>query len=529
MSPVDAVVIGSGPNGLVAANLLADAGWQVRVLEAQPTLGGSVASDRELRPDFIHDTFSAFYPLAAASKTIESLHLEDHGLQWRRAPAVLGTPRHDQPWALVCDEPTATAAGLDRDAAGDGQVWLDLVEQWEKVREPLLAALLTPFPPIRAGVRLGVRLPSVGGMSFVRMLLQPVLGMVQQRFSGDAARLLLLGNAGHADIPVTGMGSGVFGWLMTMLAQTYGFPSPAGGAGVLTEAMAARLRSLGGEIICNAAVSEVVLKNGRAVGVRTRGGETIFATRAVLADVAAPSLYGELIPAKFLPARVRRGISEFNWDPGTVKVDFALNGPIPWAVAPDANPGTVHILDSLEDMSTWTAQLSSGFVPDNPYLLLGQMTTTDASRSPVGTESAWAYTHVPQRVRGDAGGAGLTGSWDDAEREHFGDRVQNRIEEYAPGFGSRILERRVLGPRELQRRNQNLVGGAINGGTAEPHQQLIFRPVPGLGRSETPFKALYLASAATHPGGGVHGSCGANAARAALAHDRISFPTLRRG
>lgn len=523
MSTVDALVVGSGPNGLVAANLLADRGWSVHVLEAQPTVGGAVASDTDVHPGFVHDTFSAFYPLAAASPTIQALELERHGLSWTRAPAVYGTPRPDGSWALMHDDVADTARSLDQLATGDGQAWLDLVAQWEKVRPQVLDALLTPFPPVRAGVRLGLKVPSAGGLSFVRMLLQPALGLAQKQFRGESAGLLLAGNAGHADIPVTGLGSGLFGWLLTMLGQSYGFPVPSGGAGNLTQAMATRLRSLGGEITCGQEVSEVLLKNGRAVGVRTRGGEVLLARKAVLVDVPAPSLYGHLIRDDQLPATVRRGISEFTWDPGTVKVDFALDAPIPWASKPERSPGTVHVVDSLEDLASWNAQLDAGFVPANPFLLFGQMTTSDPSRSPAGTESAWAYTHVPQQVRDDAGDGGITGSWDESERERFADRMQARIETYAPGFGSRIVARRVLGPRELQQRNQSLVNGALSGGTNSPHQQLVFRPIPGLGRAETPFKGLYLASSSAHPGGGVHGACGANAARAAVAHDRLNL------
>ena len=202
-------------------------------------------------------------------------------------------------------------------------------------------------------------------------------------------------------------------------------------------------------------------------------------------------------------------------DPATVKVDFALSGPVPWIGEPPYAAGTVHLCDSLDELSAYEAQLAAGLIPDRPFLLIGQMTTADPSRSPAGTESLWAYTHVPQRVRGDAGGR-LTGDWDDGDAERFADRMQARIEAHAPGFGSRVLARRVLSPPELERRNANLVGGAVGGGSSALDQQLIFRPVPGLGRAGTPIRGLYLASASAHPGGAVHGAGGANAARAAL-------------
>jgi phytoene dehydrogenase-like protein len=247
----------------------------------------------------------------------------------------------------------------------------------------------------------------------------------------------------------------------------------------------------------------------------------------VVAAVVAPLLYGGLVDRSALSARVRRGMRRFQWDPGTVKVDWALDAPVPWQVAPTYVPGTVHVADDLTELAASLGQVSSGLVPARPFLLVGQMTTADPTRSPVGTESMWAYTHVPRDVTGDAGGDGITGRWDHDECERFADRIQARIEARAPGFGSRVLARRVLGPHELEGRNANLVGGSVNGGTSQLHQQLVFRPVPGSGRAETGIRGLYLGSASAHPGGGVHGAAGMNAARAALAHDRVRRATGR--
>lgn len=522
----DAVVIGSGPNGLMAANLLADAGWDVVLLEAQRGIGGAVASASDVAPGFVHDTFSAFYPLTMASPAMQSLQLEQFGLQWLHAPAVLGSPLADGGWALLHRDRLRTAAGLDRALPGDGDAWLNMIGQWDKIGSAVIDALLSPFPPVKGGLSIARRLRQVGGASFVQMMLEPVVTMAQKRFGHAGAQLLLAGNAGHGDIPVNAMGSGVFGWLLTMLAQDVGYPSPAGGAGALSAAMADRFRTRGGVIHCDTRVSAVLLEGNRAVGVRTANGDVVLAKRAVIADVLASSLYGELLRPEQLPARTRRGMREFTMDPGTVKVDFALSSPIPWASTPDAAPGTVHIVDSIADLNTWTAQLDSGLVPANPFMLLGQMTTTDPTRSPAGTESIWAYTHVPQHIRGDAGassgGSAIIGRWDSSDAERMADRMQARIERYAPGFGDRIITRRVLSPLDLEARNANLVGGAIGGGTAAVHQQLIFRPIPGLGRAETPFRGLYLGSSSAHPGGGAHGAAGSNAARAALAHSRIS-------
>jgi phytoene dehydrogenase-like protein len=520
MSTPDAVVIGAGPNGLVAANRLVDAGWEVLVLEAQPTIGGAVRSDAEVHPEFVHDTFSAFYPLSAASKGIASFELEKYGLNWLHAPAVLGHPRRDAAWVLLHRDPEITARSLEADHPGDGDGWRSLVEQWNVIGPAIIAAVLAPFPPVRAGLAALPRLRRVGGMAFVKDLLEPASSFASDRLRGEGARLLLCGCAFHADIALNGAGSGLFGLLLTMMGQTVGWPVPEGGAGRLTGALANRLEANGGEIRCNAEVTGIEVAAGRAVAVRC-GDERIAARRAIVANVAAEHLYGGLVSWDDLPSRTRTGMAKFQRDPATVKVDWALSGPVPWAETPAYAPGTVHIGDSVEDMMTSFAQMASGAVPASPMLLVGQMTTTDPSRSPAGTESLWAYTHVPQQVRHDAGESGITGRWDASDAERFADRMQARLQTYAPGFTDRIITRRILTPHDLQARNANLVGGSVNGGTAALHQEAIFRPVPGLGRAETPVRGLYLGSASAHPGGGVHGAPGMNAARAALAHARF--------
>jgi phytoene dehydrogenase-like protein len=522
----DAVVVGAGPNGLVAANHLADAGWSVLVLEAQPEVGGAVRSAEDVHPGFVHDTFSSFYPLAAASPAITGLDLERHGLRWRHAPAVLGHPTPDGEWALLHRDRDVTARLLDEQHAGDGEAWLGLCRDWDRIGSPLIDGMLTPFPPVRAGGRLLMALPQVGGLGFVRTLLTPAADLGKARFGGAGPRLLLAGNAGHADIPLDAPGSGLMGLLMSMLGQTVGFPVPEGGAGELSRALARRFTALGGEIRCNAEVTSIDVSRGRATGVRTREGQRYAARRAVVADVVAPHLYGRLVDAEHLPRRTVRGMEGFRMGPSTVKVDWALDGGIPWAAPPAYSPGTFHVGDSVGEIQEALAQVAAGVVPARPFLLAGQMTTTDPTRSPAGTESMWAYTHVPQEMRRDAGNE-VRGVWDDADCQRFADRMQARIEALAPGFSSRILARRVLGPRELESRNANLLGGALDGGTASLDQQLVFRPVPGLGRAETPIAGLFLGSSSAHPGGGVHGAAGRNAARAALVHARL--PQLSAG
>ncbi|WP_148613473.1 phytoene desaturase family protein [Nocardioides rubriscoriae] len=522
MTSHDAVVVGAGPNGLVAANHLVDAGWSVLVVEAQDEVGGAVRSDRELHPDFVQDTFSAFYPLSPASAALAPLRLEEHGLAWSHAPAVLGHPLPDGRWAVLHRDREITAGLMDEQHPGDGEAWHELCALWDRIGDPVVAGLTGPFPPVRAGLRMLARLRSAGGLDLVRTLLTPATALGEHRFGGDAAGLLLSGNAGHADIPIGSPGSGLFGLLLTMLGQTVGFPVPVGGAGELSAALRRRLESRGGEVVTGAEVTSILVQDRTARAVLTEHGVRHDARRAVVADVSALRLFNRLLAPGDVPPRVVRGMRSFELDPGTVKVDWALSGPVPWASPPPYAPGTVHVADSVDQMGRALAQVASHTIPADPFLLTGQMTTSDPTRSPAGTESFWAYTHVPQSdapVTDELGE--ITGRWDRDDCERFGDRIQARIERLAPGFGSRLVGRRVLGPRELEARDANLIGGSLNGGTAQLHQELVLRPVPALwGRPETGVRRLYLGSASAHPGGGVHGAPGANAARAALLHHR---------
>ncbi|MBP0458755.1 phytoene desaturase family protein, partial [Streptomyces montanisoli] len=511
----DAIVVGAGPNGLVAANLLVDAGWSVEVLEAQAKPGGAVRHDRGVHPDYVSDMFSAFYPLAAASPVLSKLDLPAHGLRWSHAPHVVAHPLPDGRCALLDRDRGVTADSLDAFAAGDGDVWRDLCAVWDGVRDDLLQALFTPFPPVRAGLRLAGRLRASGGLRLARRMILPVRRFGEEEFAGEGGRVLLAGNALHADLAPETAGSGGFGWLMAMLGQTYGFPVPVGGSGELTAALVRRFVTRGGVLRCGERVEEIVVRGGHAVGVRT-AGDAVPARKAVLAAVAAPSLYRDLIAREHVPARILADLRRFQWDFATFKVDWALSGRVPWTSPEAAGAGTVHLADGVDELTRFAAQIAMKKVPDRPFVLVGQMTTADPGRSPAGTESAWAYTHVPHRVTGDAGDDGLTGRWDEGDGEVLADRVEAQIERHAPGFRSLIRARRVLTPRTLQAMDENLHDGAINGGTTNMHQQLVFRPLPGTGRPETAIAGLYLASASAHPGGGVHGAAGANAARAAV-------------
>ncbi|HEX2043097.1 MAG TPA: NAD(P)/FAD-dependent oxidoreductase [Acidimicrobiales bacterium] len=517
----DAVVIGAGHNGLVAANLLADAGWDVVVLEAQPEPGGAVRSAELTRPGFVHDLFSAFYPLAAASPVLRRLDLVAFGLRWRRAPRVLAHPTPDGRCAVLSTDIEETARSLDTYAAGDGDAWRRLYGEWQQVGDGIVGALLGPFPPVVPAVGLAARLGPGGLVRFARRLLLPARRFADEEFGGAGGGLLIAGNTLHTDLSPESATGALFGWLLSSLGQQYGFPVPEGGAGQLAAALARRLESRGGRVECGVRVVKVRVRGGRAVGVTTADGTEIGARRAVLADVVAPQLFLDLVGPDHLPGDFLEDVRRFEFDHATVKVDWALDGPIPWESEEPRGAGTVHLGDSMDELTLYSAELATGRLPRHPFLVLGQMTTADPTRSPPGTETAWAYTHVPRRPRGDAAGE-LRGTWDDSEGDRFADRMEARIERLAPGFRQRVLARHVMTPPVLAGANQSLVDGSVNAGTAQLHQQLVFRPVPGLARPETPVRGLYLASASAHPGGGVHGAPGANAARAAIggAHRR---------
>lgn len=518
----DAIVVGSGPNGLAAANVLADAGWRVLVLEGNDAPGGAVRSAEITAPGFCNDLFSSFYPLGAISPVWEQLDLEGHGLKWRHAPLVLANPTAEGPTAVLSRDIDETAACLDRFAPGDGDAWRLLHEEWRRIAEPLIGSLLGPFPPVKSGLQLATRLGPGGALEFVRLVVITLRRLTDERFKGEGARLLLAGNLLHTDFSPESAGGMIPTLMLAMVGQDYGWPVPEGGAQKLTDTLIRRLEQRGGRVECGQSVTEVVVRNGRAVGVRTAVGGEFDAARAVLADVSAPALYGRLLAPEHVPDKVRAAMERFHWDEPSVKVDWAVSSPIPWRDPVAGRAGTVHIGLSLDELTKTSSELNRGLIPEDPFMLVGQMTVADPGRSPAGTESAWAYCHVPRTTKGDAGPDGLTGRWDEREVEIFAARMEQRIEALAPGFRDRIVARHVYTPRSLEAVNPNLDCGAVGGGTAQLHQQLIFRPIPGNGRPDTPIKGLFLASASAHPGGGVHGANGNNAARAALWHDRFN-------
>jgi phytoene dehydrogenase-like protein len=503
---VDAVVVGAGHNGLIAANLLADAGWSVTVLEASDAPGGAVRTDQITAPGWHHDLGSAFYPLGVASPVLRGLDLGAHGLRWRHPPEPLTHVLPDDRAVLLSRDLDTTATSVEGFAAGDGDAWRRLAAEWQRLRDPLLETMLSPFPPLRGASRLVRALGTPALLRLARRLVMPASRFAEEEFAGEGARLLVEGNALHTDLSSGQAGSAVFGWLLAMLAQDVGFPVPEGGAGALSEALVHRLAASGGSVQCRRPVQRVLVEAGRAVGVVDAEGGLVRARRAVLADVPAPMLYRDLVGTEHLPARMVADLDRFTWDDAVLKVDWALSGPVPWTAPEARRAGTVHVGGDSRDLIDFGADLAARRLPRHPFLLVGQMTLADPSRSPAGTESLWAYTHLPH-------GQPRT----DAEIDRQVERMTAVLERHAPGFSDLVVHRTVSRPGDLQARIPSLIDGAIMGGTSAIHQQLFLRPTPGLGRADTPVDRLFLAGASAHPGGAVQGGPGSNAARAAMA------------
>jgi len=516
----DAVVIGAGPNGLVAANHLADHGWKVIVCEEQPEAGGAVRSGEVTEPGFVHDLYSAFYPLTLASRHIAPLGLERYGVNWLSAKAVVAHPHPDGRCALLSMDLEETCASLDSFAPGDGDAWRRLFDLWRRVGPHLVGALLTPLPPIRPAAGMLATLGPRGLADFARFSLLPARRMAEEEFKGEGGGWLIAGNALHADLTPDSSGGGMFGWLLCGLGQQHGYPVPEGGAGEITRALVERLRDRGGEVWCDTPIERIEVHDGRARAAIGADGRRFEARRAVLADCGAPALFLKMLPQEVVPDRIRDALRRYQYDNSTFKVNWALREPIPWTAEEARRASTVHVAEGWDGLTDATVELAERKIPAHPFLVLGQYSMVDPSRSPKGTETAWAYTHLPQRPTSDAAGE-LSGDWDGEDAERFADRMEAEVERLAPGFRQRIISRHIQTPLYLERHNRNLVGGAINGGTAQLYQQAIFRPYPGLGRPTTPVRGLYLASSSAHPGGGLHGGPGGNAARTALRTERL--------
>lgn len=452
-------MIGSGPNGLSAAILLARAGYRVMVHEANEQIGGGTRSGELTLPGFVHDLCSAVHPMAIASPCFARFPLAAHGLEWIHPDAPLAHPLDDGTAVVLERSVDATAANLGPDGDAWRHFFGPLAKAWPEMRLELLSPLLRiPRRPIQMA-RFGLH------------ALRPATSVARSLFRGTRARALFAGVAAHSIMPLEAPASAAVGIVLAALGHAAGWPIPRGGSQRIADALAACLRAEGGEIVTNSRVTR-------------------------LPD--AGLYFCDITPRQMLnlvnvnwPKKFKQQLANWRYGPGVFKLDYALDGPVPWRAAECARAGTVHLGGTLEEIELWERHHTG-----KPFVLAAQPSLFDATRAPAGKHTLWAYCHL------------RNGSTQDATR-----LIEDQIERFAPGFRDRVLKRHVMTPADLERRNANLVGGDINGG-AFNLRQLIFRPTPRLYR--TPLPQVFFCSASTPPGGGVHGMCGYNAVRAAL-------------
>ncbi|HVE93948.1 MAG TPA: NAD(P)/FAD-dependent oxidoreductase [Acidimicrobiales bacterium] len=504
----DAIVIGSGPNGLTAAATLAAAGWSVTVLEGSEVAGGAIASEALTAPGYVHDTYSAFYGILHESPVFNELEL-GRRVDWARFDVPVAAAVRPGAAGLCHADPAATAKGLGLHDAADEANWLELCAWWEKIGRRFFAMTIGPIPSLPPLLKLLAATRVRAGLELAQLMLAPMDVAASQKLRSEVGRTLLASGASHADLSIASSGSAPGAIILALVAQMRNMPVPVGGAGRLADAMVAAVTDCGGSVITGARVARVVVERGRAVGVETVDGRTFRARRAVLADVNATKLFGPggLVPAEGLPPSFLDALSWFRSGSGVFKLDVALNAPAPWTDEGFDRAGVVHIVGSCDDMVRAAGEVGGRMLPTEPMLIVGQQTIADPSRAPSGGHTLWIETHVPGQPR--------EGAWSEL-REPFLDRVLDRIEVFAPGLRSHIVGTAVHTPPDLEARNPNLVGGDLAGGSISLHQQLVFRPARGWFRYNLPIKGLYICSASAHPGGGVHGMVGRNCARRVL-------------
>ena len=469
MTTYDATIVGSGPNGLAAAITLARAGRKVLVLEAKDTIGGGTRTAEITVPGFRHDICSAIHPLGLASPFFRNLPLADFGLAWIHPPVALAHPLDDGRAARVTRslEETATSVGVDgRDYQ---KLMTPLVNSWDAVLEDILGPL--PLPPKHPFTL----------TRFGLLALRSARGLAESRFRDEPAQALIAGLAGHGMLPLEEPTTASIALVLGMLAHAVGWPIPKGGSQAISNAMAAYLESLGGEIITGQEVTSL---------------DELPTSQAILLDVTPRQMLR--ICGEKLPTLYRHRLEKYRYGPGVCKVDYALSGPIPWMAAECGQAGTVHLGGTLAEISVSEKAVWRGNHPEKPLVLLAQQSLFDASRAPQSQHTVWAYCHTPH-------GSSLDVS----------ERITAQIERFAPGFRDLILAKHVYTASEMQSYNPNYIGGDINGGVQD-WRQLFTRPVARWSPYTTPIKGLYICSSSTPPGGGVHGMCGYHAARVVM-------------
>ena len=464
----DAVVVGAGPNGLAAAIELARAGRSVLVVEAAPTVGGGTRSAELTLPGFVHDVCSAIHPLGMASPFFQGLPLADHGLQWIQPPVALAHPFDDGSAVMLHRSIDETAALLGRDGRAYRALMGPMAASWNMLGGEILRPLRLPRHPL-ALINFGVR------------AIWPARLLAEGVFRDERARGFFAGLAAHAIMPLERLPSAAFGIMLGTMGHVVGWPLPRGGAQTIADAMASYLRSLGGEILTDTRVDAL---------------DDLPPAHDVVCDVTPRQLLR--IAGERLPDGYRRALGRYRYGPGVFKIDWALDGPIPWTAPECAQAGTVHLGATLPEIAASERAMWRGSHHDRPFVLLAQQSLFDSSRAPEGKHTVWAYCHVPH------------GSTCDMTED-----IEAQIDRFAPGFRDRILARNVMGPAAMERYNANYVGGDINGGVQDLFQHFT-RPVARIIPYATPVPGLFLCSSSTPPGGGVHGLCGYFAARAVL-------------
>lgn len=502
MSDVDIVVIGAGHNGLFAACRLARAGLSVHVVEANDRPGGALWSLPTTGEGWRHDVGAGFIAFSD-SEAFRGLPLADHGLRFLQGEIQTAHPALDGSVTAVSQD----EALCDLGSPGDTEAFLAL-RRFHRAIEPGMMGMLGPIGRVGPLFEMG----PLRGLRLASMFARSPSGLARHLFRGAAAQRLMPAMGMHVDLGPDDPLSAAVGYVLTMRSSTAGFAVPEGGARSITEALVGVLEAAGGRITYGARVAQVRVDAGRATGVVLDDGQTLGAGQAVVANTSAPALYLELLDGRWVPRHVTRRMRAFPLGWGAFKVDFALSGPVPWSDPHSPRSAVVHAGESLDDLRRFTDQVRGGDLPERPYLVLGQHSLVDPTRAPEGHHTLYCYTRVPARldpVRNPGGWA----AW----RERFADTVEARIEGLAPGFRARVVGRALHTPVDLEAMSANLIDGDLGAGTAHVENQLVFRPVFPYFRHRTPVRRLYLSSAFTHPGTGIHGLCGWNAAQMVLA------------